>query len=147
IVGALCSVPIFPRRFLSILSIFHARSRMEIPRGAVTNRVNKMQFSEQKIQYLKSYISQLKPGVLSYLVSYFNKVHRSVILENIDKVFSNILSTDEKKKLMYSFYSHQIKMVKELIVYPFLTKKSLIKRTKIKGKEYIEPFIKGKKNL
>lgn len=101
-----------------------------------------MQLSEQQIQKLKSYINQLKPTFLGYLLSCLVKSNKSVVMSNIDRVFGDVLSAEEKKILSLSIFSHRVKLIKELIGYRLLTKKQLMARTKFIKTEFVLQLIR-----
>ncbi len=62
---------------------------------------------------------------------------KSVILKNIDQVYGDTLTPDEKKHLAMAFYSHLILCIKETLLLRFMSEARLKSSVEVKGHEYL----------
>lgn len=62
---------------------------------------------------------------------------KSVILKNIDQVYGDTLTLDEKKHLAMAFYSHLATSIKETLLLRFMSEARLKSSVEVKGHEYL----------
>lgn len=62
---------------------------------------------------------------------------RKVIMKNIEQVFTNGTSTENKKNLAKAFYSHLAKCFKETLQIRFISDKKLRKKVTVVGQEHL----------
>ncbi|KTC91164.1 lysophospholipid acyltransferase family protein [Fluoribacter dumoffii] len=94
---------------------------------------------------LKRNFNVLPVSWAGWFIYFLMPAKYSIAQQNIDRVFNNLLSSYEKKRLAVAYYSHIVLCFKELFFLNFLSKKLLQKRVKILGGEHLYSALqKGK---
>jgi Kdo2-lipid IVA lauroyltransferase/acyltransferase len=71
------------------------------------------------------------------LMFYCFPYRKSVILENIDQVYGDRLTSNEKQHLVMAFYSHLCRAIKETICLRFMSQADLRAAVEVRGHEYL----------
>jgi KDO2-lipid IV(A) lauroyltransferase len=82
---------------------------------------------------LKIKTEQLRTTWLGRLLYYCIPNNKSVAYKNIEYIFQDHISTDQRKHLLISVYSHLITSLKELLLIKVLNEKKLESRVQIQG--------------
>lgn len=80
-------------------------------------------------------MDRLKVTWFGRLVYYGLPYRRHVVMSNIDQVYGNRLSSQEKKRLAMAFYSHLLTSLKEMIQLRFMSDEALCDRVDVIGYE------------
>lgn len=91
-------------------------------------------FSKERIHYLHEYVANLKPGLLGRFFYYCVPYRRSVILDNMRRVFAEVLSEKEIQMIAKGFYRHLALTLWELVARELPVFKHRIK-TSVSGAE------------
>lgn len=67
----------------------------------------------------------------------FLPYRKKIILKNIDIVFGDTISYEQKIKLAKAFYSHIAKSIKETILLRFISEKKLRSQVEVRGHQYL----------
>jgi KDO2-lipid IV(A) lauroyltransferase len=86
---------------------------------------------------IRSVIKNLRPTFAGRLLCYFFPFRKKISKKNIDVVFGNVLSKNEKSKLLLAFYSHLATSLKENFLLRFYSLKKLKSKAKVIGMEYV----------
>ncbi|WP_392538237.1 lysophospholipid acyltransferase family protein [Legionella sp. 227] len=81
--------------------------------------------------------TKFRVSVAGFIFYHLLPIRRHIVLDNINRVFKETLSTKQKKRLAKSFYSHVASSLKELIFLDWYKKSRLDNMVEIKGEEYL----------
>ncbi|HHT0593319.1 TPA: lysophospholipid acyltransferase family protein [Legionella anisa] len=82
---------------------------------------------------------------VGWFVYFLMPAKRSIAQKNIERVFQESLSTDERKRIIVAYYSHIFRCIKEIFLLTFLSKKYLERRVKIVGVEHLHNALQKEK--
>ena len=98
----------------------------------------------EQLDQVKKRLARLKPNFAGLFFYYLLPLRRKVIRENLEIVFQDGLTSDEKEKLIKCYYSHLGLMLKENLLLRFLSQEKLASRARVKGVEEILDTCLGK---
>ena len=84
---------------------------------------------------LSAQIDGLPTSLVGRLMYRFLPYRRSIVMSNIDQVYGETLTADQKKHLAQSFYSHLLTSIKETIQLRFMSDETLCQRVDVIGHE------------
>ncbi len=84
---------------------------------------------------LSTQIKQLPVSLAGRILYRCLPYRRAIVKSNIDQVFADKLSSQEKTHLAIAFYSHLATSIKETIQLRFMSEKSLKERVEVRGHE------------
>ncbi|MDP3705578.1 MAG: lysophospholipid acyltransferase family protein [Legionellaceae bacterium] len=82
-------------------------------------------------------MKHLRTTWLGHLIHRFVPYRRRVVMANIDQVFGDSITPNQKFQLAKAFYSHIATSVKETIQLRFLSEKMLCERVEVRGHQYL----------
>lgn len=91
--------------------------------------------TESDKQRVINYVAKLKPSVAGKFFYYCLPYRKKIVLENMQRVFGQVLSVNDRIKLAQSFYSHLAKSIKENILLRFKSMETIKNSVEIIGKE------------
>jgi len=94
-----------------------------------------MMFTTERVEYLKSYIQNLRVSFWGKLFYNYIPFRKQVVLSNLNQVFHQVLTQDEIKKLAIGFYTHFATSLHENIKLRFMSKEKIKSFAVIKGHE------------
>lgn len=86
---------------------------------------------------LKARINQLKPTLAGRFLYRFLPYRRAVIAANMDQVFGEQLTGEEKIHLAKAYYSHLAASIREALQLRFLSEKKLRECVEVRGEEHM----------
>lgn len=86
-------------------------------------------------QKIKHYLTTIKPTFAGKFLYYCLPYRKQVVLKNLHRVFSDVLSTDEIIYLAQCFYSHIATSVKENMRMRFMSQEDIRAQAEVKGHE------------
>lgn len=86
---------------------------------------------------LKRDFNFLPVSWVGWLVYFLMPAKHSIAKKNIERVFHDSLSSDERKRIIVAYYSHIFLCIKEIFLLAFLSKKYLDRRVKVVGVEHL----------
>jgi KDO2-lipid IV(A) lauroyltransferase len=96
---------------------------------------------------IKNYVAHLKISLGGKILYYLLPYRKKIVLNNMQHVFQNVLSTEEIKKLAQGFYSHLAKLIRENIGMFFLPQRHLKKNIEINNLEILFSALEKNKGL
>lgn len=97
--------------------------------------------STEQVKYIKNRIASLKPTRGGKFFYNYLPFRKKIVLQNMRIVFGDVLTQDEIQKLAICFYSHIVKVFKEIILLRFMTREQIRKRTSVVGEQYLIDLI------
>ncbi len=92
-------------------------------------------------------IRNLRPGWPGRLLHRLLPLRRKVVEENIDIVFGDSLTADEKKRLAQGFYEHILKIVAEGLAMSFMSDEAVRRQSRVVGREILLEAARGGKGI
>ncbi|HYF98036.1 MAG TPA: lysophospholipid acyltransferase family protein, partial [Coxiellaceae bacterium] len=96
---------------------------------------------------LKKYIAGLKLTLSGKLLCGFLSSSTKVAMKNMEIAFGENLTADERKKLTQAFAGHIVKTVFEILSARFLSKKQIIDRVEVKGREHAKAALNKQRGV
>lgn len=81
--------------------------------------------------------SKLRITLAGQILYYLFPIRKEIVLNNISKVFHNILTQRDQTRLVKSFYSHLATTLKEMVFMSFLSTKRLNNLVEVRGVEHL----------
>lgn len=88
-------------------------------------------------QKIKDYLGTIKPTLAGKFLYYCVPFRKKVVLQNMNRVFSNVLSTQEITYLAQCFYSHIATSLKENLRMRFMSQQKIQQKAEIVGHEQV----------
>ncbi|CEG59040.1 lysophospholipid acyltransferase family protein [Legionella fallonii] len=83
------------------------------------------------------YLSKLRITLWGRLFYKMFPIRKQIVLDNIDRVFKDGASPEEKERLARAFYSHVCSMLKELALLGWLSTKRIKRQVELRGVEHL----------
>lgn len=87
--------------------------------------------------HITTYVDNLQPSFTGRFLYQCLPYRRKIIHQNIQQVFSDVLTLSQQKKLAQLFYSHLATSLKEIIQLRFMREKTLRERVEVRGYEHV----------
>ena len=101
-------------------------------------------FTDEEQKHLKNYINNIKVSLGGQFLFYLIPFRKKVVLQNMQKVFGDILSNSEILILAKGFYSHVASSLKENLLLRLMSLKQIQSRAIIKGENYLWELVDNK---
>jgi len=99
------------------------------------------------VSEVASKINKLKPTLLGKLFYHLLPYRKKVIMANIDQVFDDRLTSQQKEHLAKAFYSHLLCSLKENLLMRFMSDKTIEAKADVRGYEYVMDVAKKNKGI
>lgn len=91
------------------------------------------------------YIRDLKPSFVGKFLYYCLPFRKKVILDNMETVYGELITEEERKKLAQAFYGHLATSIKENILMRFWGDQKIKDKAIVKGDEHVAKVLENNK--
>ncbi|MBN9230609.1 MAG: lipid A biosynthesis acyltransferase [Legionella sp. 40-6] len=96
---------------------------------------------------LEQQIAQLPTSFLGKIIFNFLPYKRQVIMSNIDRVYGERLTPEQKKRLAIAYYSHLLKSLREALRMRFMSEEQLSQWVEVRGHQYMLDVVAQQKGV
>lgn len=91
---------------------------------------------------IREYVAALKPTWAGRFFYHCLPFRKQVVMDNLRRVFGDVLSAAEIEKLAKSFYSHIARSLREMLQMRFMSQAAIKRRALVKGHEQFAELLK-----